>query len=139
MKREEIIAQLKTAYPKCAKEVNHRLQGGFDDHSSLLGQAIDEAIKLIEKKPCKDVSPTAVPVTVKAAKRLLQTEWEKEVAKDKSNVRLLVAYKMAIDSLDGLRYVEKLIGWVRDNADSSDYMGDLSDTLRIPLWWFEQF
>lgn len=53
-----------------------------------------------EQEPCEDISPTAVPVTVEEAKKLLQAEWKKEVSKDKSNNRLLVAYKMAIQLLE---------------------------------------
>lgn len=55
MTKEEIIAQLKTVYPKCSKMVNYRLQGGFIDHDAPLGQAIDEAIKVLEQEPCENV------------------------------------------------------------------------------------
>lgn len=51
-------------------------------------------------EPCDDISPTAVLVTAEEAKRLLQAEWKKEVSKDKSNNRLLVAYKMAVQLLE---------------------------------------
>lgn len=54
MTREEVIEQLKKAYPKCCKEVDYRLVGGFDDHSSPLGQAIDVAIKALEQESCDD-------------------------------------------------------------------------------------
>ncbi len=51
-------------------------------------------------KPCEDMSPTAVPVTTEEAKKLLYTEWKNEVAKDKSNNRLLIAYQIAIKALE---------------------------------------
>lgn len=91
------------------------------------------------EESCEDISPLAVPVTVEEAKRLIRSEWKKEVAKDKSNDRLLVAYKTTFEALEGLEYTEKLIGWIRDNANSCDYIGELCDSLRVPLWWFEQF
>ena len=53
-----------------------------------------------DQEPCEDISPTAIPVTVEEAKRLLLAEWKKEVSKDKSNNRLLVAYKMAVQLLE---------------------------------------
>lgn len=55
------------------------------------------------------------------------------------NETYLQALDMAIEALDGSDYMEKLIGWVRDNATDSEYIGELCDTLHIPLWWFEQF
>ncbi len=77
-------------------------------------------------------------MTREEAKELIRSEWKKELA-NKSNDRLLVAYKMAFEALEGLEYTEKLIGWIRDNADSADYISELCDSLHIPLWWFEQF
>ena len=59
-----------------------------------------DGIDALEQEPCEDISPTAVPITVEEAKRLLYTEWKNEVTKDKSNDRLLVAYQMAIKALE---------------------------------------
>lgn len=54
MTREEAIEIIKHNYPKKAKMVNYRLQGGFDDHDCKLGQALDMAIKALEQEPCED-------------------------------------------------------------------------------------
>ncbi len=62
--------------------------------------ALNMAIQALEQEPCEDVSPTAIPLTVEEAKKLLYTEWKKEVQKDTANNRLLVAYNMAIKALE---------------------------------------
>ena len=54
MTREEAIEIIKQNYPKKAKMVNHRLQGGFDNHDCELGQALDMAIKALEQEPVLD-------------------------------------------------------------------------------------
>ncbi len=56
--------------------------------------------KVYEEPECECICPTAVPVTVEEARRLIYAEWKKETAKDKSNDRLLVAYKMAVERLE---------------------------------------
>ena len=43
----ELIEEIR---PKKCREVNGRLQGGFPDHDSEVGKAIDMAIKALEKQ-----------------------------------------------------------------------------------------
>lgn len=64
-----------------------------------VNKAICNNLKALEQEAYENIPPTAIPVTVEEAKRLLHTEWKKEVAKDNSNNRLLVAYKMAVEAL----------------------------------------
>ena len=54
MTREEAIEELKKAYPKKCEMVNHRLQGGFNNHDAPLGRAIDMAIWALSAEPCED-------------------------------------------------------------------------------------
>lgn len=49
MTNEEIIAYAEHIRPKKCKMVNGRLQGGFPDHDSDTGKAIDAAIEALEK------------------------------------------------------------------------------------------
>lgn len=72
-----------------------------------------------EQEPCEDISPTAVPVTIEEAKRLLQAEWKKEISKDKSNSRLLVAYKMAVQFLEQEPCDDEDDGWIDDEYGRS--------------------
>lgn len=50
MKIKEAINELKKLYPKKCHIVNGSYKGGFDDHKSNSGIAIDEAIKALEKQ-----------------------------------------------------------------------------------------
>lgn len=93
MTREEIIEQLNLTIGLIKQDGKDWL----DDRDVPM---LEECVKALEQEPCEDISPTAVPVTVEEAKRLLRAEWKKEVSKDKSNSRLLVAYKMAVQFLE---------------------------------------
>ncbi|WP_313184061.1 hypothetical protein [Lacrimispora sp.] len=50
MKAKIAIEKLKTMYPKNCKMVNGRMQGGFDDTTCEEGEAINAAIKALEKQ-----------------------------------------------------------------------------------------
>ena len=49
MTNEEAIIHIEQIRPKKCKMVNGKLQGGFPDHDSDTGKAIDAAIKALEK------------------------------------------------------------------------------------------
>lgn len=49
MKNKEAIVHIEEIRPKKCKMVNGKLQGGFPDHDSDTGKAIDAAIKALEK------------------------------------------------------------------------------------------
>ena len=49
MTNEETIAYMEHIRPKKCKMVNGKLQGGFPDHDSDTGKAIDKAIEVLEK------------------------------------------------------------------------------------------
>ena len=49
MTNEESIVHIEQIRPKKCKMVNGKLQGGFPDHDSDTGKAIDAAIKALEK------------------------------------------------------------------------------------------
>ena len=57
MTENEAIEELKKLYPKKCMMVDGRLKGGFDDHESNGGIAIDMAIQALEKQ-----MPTAYDV-----------------------------------------------------------------------------
>ena len=50
MTESEAIKEIKKLYPKKCKMVDGRLKGGFDDHESKGGVAIDMAIQALEKQ-----------------------------------------------------------------------------------------
>lgn len=50
MTNEEAIEELKKIYPKTCKLINGIYRGGFDDHNSKGGIALDIAIKALEKQ-----------------------------------------------------------------------------------------
>lgn len=49
MTNEEAIVHIEQIRPKKCKMVNGKLQGGFPDHDSDIGKAIDAAIEALEK------------------------------------------------------------------------------------------
>ena len=51
MTESEAIEQLKTMYPKTCKMIDGRYTGGYDDHTSKGGTALDIAIKALEQSP----------------------------------------------------------------------------------------
>ena len=56
MTESEAIKEIKKLYPKKCKMVDGRLKGGFDDHESKCGVAIDMAIQTLEKHiPNRDI------------------------------------------------------------------------------------
>ena len=56
MTNKEAIIHIEQIRPKKCKMVNGKLQGGFPDHDSDIGKAIDMAIKALEKQMynCED-------------------------------------------------------------------------------------
>lgn len=66
----------------------------------------DQFLSLIFKKKAESrskeevVSPTAEPVTIQEANKLLYQEWKKLISTDCPNPRLLVAYQMACKALE---------------------------------------
>lgn len=54
MTEKEAMEQLKTMYPKMCKMVDGRYTGGYDNHDSKSGIAIDVAIKSLEKQIPKE-------------------------------------------------------------------------------------
>lgn len=50
MTEQEAIEQLKAMYPKKCRMVDGRYTGGFDDHNSKGGTALDMAIETLEKQ-----------------------------------------------------------------------------------------
>ena len=55
MTNKEAIVHMEEIRPKKCKMVDGRLQGGFPDHDSDIGKAIDMAIEAIEKQIPKKV------------------------------------------------------------------------------------
>lgn len=64
MTNKEAIIHIEQIRPKKCKMVNDKLQGGFPDHDSDIGKAIDMAIEALEnekqtpKKPINLTCPT---------------------------------------------------------------------------------
>ena len=64
MTNKEAIIHIEQIRPKKCKMVNGKLQGGFPDHDSDIGKAIDMAIEALEnekqipKKPIKLTCPS---------------------------------------------------------------------------------
>lgn len=54
MTTQEVIEQLKAMYPKTSRMVDGRYTGGFDDHNSKGGIALDMAIEALEKQIPKE-------------------------------------------------------------------------------------
>ena len=55
MTENEALKEIKKLYPKKCKMVDGRLKGGFNDHESKGGVAIDMAIQALEKQIPKKV------------------------------------------------------------------------------------
>lgn len=51
---QEVIEQLRAMYPKTSRLVDGRYTGGFDDHNSKGGVALDMAIEVLEKQIPKE-------------------------------------------------------------------------------------
>lgn len=88
--------------------------------------------KPLEQEPCEDISPTAIPLTVEEAKKLLYAEWKREVQKDNSNNRLLVAYKMAIKALEQEPVLDKIRAEILDCLKALDEVEKSGLSIYLP-------